>query len=447
MMKKYYTFSKELNIYIYGVNQYSKNVKTKLQEVGLSVGAFIDRRARELQDIDGVPVISPQTDVLSKIKRDSCCVIIMLQNALQHDGIAEELFLKGIEKIIFVPMKRKYNIQIMYEMIEVYNSILLEPYSCFQEIPYYRELLNEEATIEKETEYIIKRVPADILYSNPVSNLKNDPNILKYADAPIMSYKPYYDMLEYFEGGEREGDLEEYLKDYGVNSCNYKHAFSNEMIILQRYELYKIWNEHFQQGMDFFCASAPAVCWNEKGYFNLLEGQHRSLFLVKKGIYFVPVRIHKSDLAKWESEINKVGSNDISLIETAIFIQKNLPRKLVFGERILCSNICGGYFETLYRKMGALEVATFLPSEGGLSKQLDWLDKYSFVSFVGNGDQIAKEIKQILLKFKDIPIKGLLFSMSSEEVKELDDTIQRKLTRISKIFLDSQMLGIYLLKR
>lgn len=54
-----------------------------------------------------------------------------------------------------------------------------------------------------------------------------------------------------------------------------------------------------KNGMKFFVQHPAVGAWNENGFFNLLDGHHRSSFLYNAGYRYIPVQITKEDYKKW----------------------------------------------------------------------------------------------------------------------------------------------------
>lgn len=490
----YYNWNNKLKVAIYGINSYSQMLAARLHEMNFSVCAYIDRRAKEVRSIDGVPVYDMQ-DAFFETVDDNVCTVIMLQNAMQHDEIANELFQKGIHKIIFVPMGLQYNEQYASLLREIYNSILIGDFESINAVPYYDSLIQsfrkkwDNIICEETRNFLIVRVMADIVYTNPREAVKGRENLMQYADMPLIAYRPYNEMFTYYWGGVQDGDITEYLNDYGVNSCTYTHTFTDNKIILQREQLYELWNEHFQNGIDFFISSAPLAKWNQNGYFNLLEGQHRTLFLLKKGVYYLPIRITRADWDKWRNERvfcrmedtrkkliltipiqnpyfqNNVFYNKISLIESMLLIQQNLSKELYFEKTVLSCDTLLGYYGFNLRRMGASEVTVYVDDSKkaaveylsdlyGLKtvnfcSSIDWKEIYRFALILIVGTtEILKQIKYNVLKhFKDTEINAVLMSLTEMELNTVSEDVKSGLIKISKVFLETEMVGIYLLRK
>ena len=490
---KTYVLDLNLEIVLYGFNRYSLELMRKLKEYSYKEISFIDRRANELRCSEEIQVYTVE-NISQYVDVNHACVIIMLQNALQHDAIAANLYKLGFEKIIFVPMQQKYNIGIANKFRCLYNLLLLGEISDVKEIPFYNALFLEDKKakleiLDQSKNYLIVRAICDIVYTNPVSAVGGKRNLLKYADIPLSAYKPYNELFMYLQG--EGGELEEYLQDYGVNSCNYTNSYVNNDIIVQREKLYEVWNEHFQEGLEFFVSSAPLAEWNKNGYFNLLEGQHRTLFLLKKGVYYLPIRISRVDWEKWQNtkrvrQLNNIINtsvlgispvqnpyfqessfyNKVSIINSMLNIQQKIARDLYYGKKILAIDEMLGYYGINLCRMGAKSVTLYAENFSqeeiiqslidlyglekiSIEKQINWeeINQFSFISVIGENN-IIKAIKNELLHlFSKIEVKTVLISMTKGEYELVDGELKQRLTIISRVFLEGEMIDIYLLNR
>lgn len=481
---QYWNWNKQIDIVLYGVNRYSQQLADTFCDNGYQVLAYLDRRADELVKVNGIDVYDMES---FSYKGKEICVIIMLQNAMQHDEIAQELFKKGVEKIVFVPMSFKYKGKYTGDIIKAYNNIIQGNFEEI-EIPYYKTLIQDsnmrprEKFYTEDKNYVTILVSADILYT---AIIEPEP----YADVPLSAFKPYDQMFKYFLP-DGAGDIKEYLEKFGVNSCNYTNSFTNDRIILQREQLYEIWNEHFQEGIDFFVSSAPGARWNSSGYFNLMEGQHRSLFLLKKGIYYLPVQISKDDYEKWKNNdwLEKLNLDDklvdiecpiqnpyfhnqsfynkISVIESMLQIQQNLSASIYKNKKLLSMDSMYGYYGFHLRRMGGKSVTLLVKNDKERNIAESLLDLYrlhdvdiqsdsqtvefnrfSFVLLIGSNDEISHHKYTLLNSFEKLEIEAVLFSLTDAEKESVDELVKERMIYVSKVFLKDRMTEIFLLRR
>ena len=313
----------------------------------------------------------------------------------------------------------------------------------------------------------------DMIYTNPIEYTKGRRNLEIYADVPLISYLPYYNMFDYFSGTE-EGSIEEYLQDYGINSCNYNHTHTNESIIVQRAELYEIWNAHFQNGIQFFMSSAPLAKLNSKGYFNLLEGQHRSLFLVRKGIYQLPIRISQEDLSIFlgrKKRIEEILSKNLgfenkclkfkySIMESMLQIQRNLDKKYYQDVNIYCIDHFYGYYAFKFWQMGAGKVTAGVndEEEKNLVNKINDIYENNKIEIELIEENRIKDFSFIFIICDDYKLKyrilknakerkntTVLVDFSLTEIEDVKDIFEKH-NIISKVFSGSTMKNIYLIQ-
>lgn len=295
-----YAFNKTLPLLLYGINQYSELLLEKLQASHFNVQGFIDKRAVELGHNYNNSRVLGLEDV--KLCKD-VCVIITLMNALNHEVVAMQLNQLNVSKILFLPMNSIYSAYTK-KMCEQYNRIV---YSYdFSEVilPFYDEFRNENIqnsytrVIQLTDNIYTVYVPFNMVYTAFKENKK-------YSDKPILMFKPYRLLFDYLFNNTKNIDL--YLQEYGTNSCNYTNSYTNDDILKQRKQIFNVWERHFYFSDGYFEAGAPIVKWNDKGnYFNLTEGQHRILYLILKGCFFVPVQMDKCDFIKSINVIHEI---------------------------------------------------------------------------------------------------------------------------------------------
>lgn len=72
-----------------------------MRRAGYHVARFFDRRYQELNEKHSIPVYALEDNPYEALKKDEFCVIILLQNAMQHGAVAKALFNQGYRKILF----------------------------------------------------------------------------------------------------------------------------------------------------------------------------------------------------------------------------------------------------------------------------------------------------------------------------------------------------------
>ena len=429
-----YELNQTNDIYLYGINSYAKGQLEMLDKAGYNVKALIDQRAGEAEEYCGCSVVNKAVFLEVNQNNSNAVVVIMLQNAMQHDNLALEFMKNGISKVLFVPMNglvhRKYAAKLRHD----YNRFLFGQYGLLQDLLCVQDVLYEKkwgdlgTLIQRDEDMLTAWVPVELLYTNPLEAVKGKKAQEEYSDIPIGAYKPYVDMIRYIEHGE--GDMQQYLKEYGVNSCGYRNLFDDKTVLLQRKRLLDIYHTELNYGMDFFISSAPLVKWNDRGFFNLMEGQHRSIWLMLNGIRRIPVRMDNEDYSKWgnESSASKLYSylldeavecltapfsnpflrgfpaNDEMLVEKKLLtIQEYLGVKMLKGKRILDISPYQGYFGRNAVRMGAQNVTILEIAHKELIELLNASASMEDIEVVSAQNQITKDV-DIIFAFGKVEI-------------------------------------------
>ncbi len=440
-VKSTFSFSKDLQVILYGANVCAERLSRLLFDAGYRVAAVLDRRYAELESACSAPVYGLEDHPFMALDKAGLCVVITLQNAMQHEPIALELLRQGFHKILFVPMKSRLEEQTAQTLRFQYNLLLAGEFQMLKEVPVIEEAVirpeidTGRAVIREEGGLKIIWCPAELLYTNP-PRLCAEPAIRRYANVPLHSYYPYVSLFEYLRG-MRSG-VQQYLDEYGVNSCKYKTPLTNTEVVLQRKRLLEIYKDALNRGMDFFISSAPPAEWNAQyKVFNLLEGQHRSLFLAMEGFRYIPIRVSQRDFEEWNRPCPDAGfpnwtdnseesphvlhpryhwinensdRNDLLQLES---IQEYLGgagsdcQGMLEGRAVLdLSGTCGYYARNALR-MRAERAVLYAPEGKGTAQIIHALEGFKGLLTVDNWSEAAKEAYHVLFAMSalmDLPL-------------------------------------------
>ena len=133
-------------------------------------------------------------------------------------------------------------------------------------------------------------MPIELLYTKSIQQEETTDcreetkrDILAESNVPLIAVKDVNAFFELFTSGV--GDATRYFENYAALGRRDVAACIDD-----RVKTYGIWKEELRKGMEYFQDAAAMVEWNVKGYFNVIDGVHRSLFLYHTGIYSIPVR-------------------------------------------------------------------------------------------------------------------------------------------------------------
>ena len=267
-------------IYLYGCNYRSEVVFSKLKDSGVRVTAFVDRSKK------GANIINPQ-ELEFVDDKDNVCIYICMQNAMQHEIVADMLFRMGFHYIIFLPVSSKYNMQ-AYKMVELWNKIYEEGIDFVIDIPRYENLIN----IDREKKNNIIYAPMELIFTE-----KNIPNeYVKWQNKHISLYEPYNQLYRYiYEGRELP---KEYLQE------NFDlHGKKKQSTIRDRIILYEGLSSRMNNDSLYYHVMTCPVKVSESGVFNLKDGHHRANLAFHLGKDFLPVRVRDGEVNyRWLNE-------------------------------------------------------------------------------------------------------------------------------------------------
>lgn len=315
-MKDTFRINKNSRIYLYGAASIGKIVYSNLINAGYSVEKFIDKRAEEISEFIGVPVIL--TEQLSNGELDDAVVIISVKNVFEHKNIIDIFIRRGYSKLIYMPdgvlnghaTENDKKIEKMYNGILSGNIIEME-LPVTKEVPLY---IPEDCAVALDRgDTCIVRVPWQLIYTYK-RNSNNSAD--RWTEVNCMQYFPHIELFTYFMNGC--GECESYMEfccEAAIKTGDVKITEAwKENVIKNRYDVYNNMNMKYELDKDFFVRSAPKAEWNDKGYFNLISGKHRTSFLLSKGNRYINVEISKEDYKKWmkyyDFDIEKIHNDN-----------------------------------------------------------------------------------------------------------------------------------------
>lgn len=286
-LKEKYVVTQEDEIVMYGYNEYCRRQADRLIQGGYNVVGIIDINPQNIGEYKGIPIGCSIEDLTISEKT---CIFIMLQNGMLHWNIAFDIYKHGVNRVVFLPMKTGfYSNDVQSDFIIQYNYMVDGMYS-FMHVPY---LCDEMFTQVNERKwYIAKQLCCGEYIIWVSTNLIRTTlqETEKYRDIPIADFIPYVNLFSYLSGNEV--DITEYIKIYGKAPFPETSEEAYSYVLNKRRGLYDFFEDKFTSGnMDYFTVAAPKAVWNENGYWNLCEGQHRCVYLIIKGMKKIPVRI------------------------------------------------------------------------------------------------------------------------------------------------------------
>lgn len=294
-------FDKKVPVVIYGAGELGGIAAQRLISNSYNVMFFLDKSKSGTENVTGKKIYRMGTEGYC-CERGDCVVIVCLADGMQHKAVALRLWKEGYRYIVCLPMNFAVSSIKKTELTKRYNEILegqiLKKYKIenFELLMSY-DLDCYDAVIDKDCDLYIAWVREEILYTEWLYLWKGDREKVRTTtdaqDVNIAAYEGGQSLFRYLCGAE--DDCEKYWKVSRAERTQQE----KEEIIEKRERLLRIYEREYCQGLDFFIAGAPKVVWNEKGYWNLHGGHHRTSFLQQRGHVLFPVRMEKEEFDIW----------------------------------------------------------------------------------------------------------------------------------------------------
>lgn len=274
----------------YSLFHRTENIFKHIHEAGMEVEAVVDKNAMHL------PIKATTYEDLKRNlsgKKEEYVFILNFSDANMHVKLADELYQDGFKNIIFLPFDEKYSDAKAQVVRRYFNQILYGKVSGEERLPSYEELLDKDEydVIKDYGDYVSFWAPITMLHCAEISIERDvDPNyrVSVYSEVAVEENKFYSELWDYFYKGGK------YPKGYVVNSLMGR---DEETFLNNRKELFRKMEFKLKYDWDYFLDSPILVSWNvAKGFFTVLDGLHRTFFLMKKGYDKIPVICNKKHL-------------------------------------------------------------------------------------------------------------------------------------------------------
>ncbi|MCM1258665.1 MAG: hypothetical protein NC307_12525 [Roseburia sp.] len=312
-----FDIEKDSEIYFYGYSQFDlvKDKYSSMLAEGYKIIGFIDKRAYDVRKI--VSCWSPEEFFRIHRNNQDIVIVFLLQNGLQHEKIAENFIEEGYKKILFLPSDMETEAK--RKMYGIYNAFLEGEYKNLCGIPEANEVLRESTVCRQISnvgeKWITCFVPVELLFSYGENQL--------YGNENIRFCIPYRELYDYLYG--KSETCFRYL--------DYMEKNNGEEFLRDRRKLFLSFEYERNLGMDYFVETAAFVKWNDKGYFNIIDGHHRAAYLAYRGYVQIPVRMEKKDFSSWENGEQVAERNDLSDLPCPIPLPRFWNRKCNFEPR------------------------------------------------------------------------------------------------------------------
>ena len=285
---------KDSKVVFYGYSQFD-TVQFKYQEMyslGYQVIGYLDQRAEEIAPYINVSCWTKEDFPYSQKERKDVVVILLLQNGRLHEGIAEGLHSYGFEKLLFIP--EKIDTLQKKQMVQKYNSFIRSEYTGLTNIPEWDDIFGNSCRennefLRYEEQNCTVYVPVELLFTYELED---------GGEENICFAKDYQELFSVLEG--KTFVCDNYFEFMGADT-----ELKKEKLLSDRYSLYCMWEYYRQHDMEYFIEAAAIVSWNPKGYFTIIDGHHRVMYLMNKGYKKIPVSMTNENYSRWCNHIQK----------------------------------------------------------------------------------------------------------------------------------------------
>ena len=107
----YFNIEKETPLVIYGLGDIGKQKCRALVDAGYQVISIIDREAEKIQSFCNISVLTIESFCQEFHNRKEIFIIVCLNNGMQHEVVARNLYIHGYDRILKTAkhQKNKYS--------------------------------------------------------------------------------------------------------------------------------------------------------------------------------------------------------------------------------------------------------------------------------------------------------------------------------------------------
>ena len=313
-MEDFFVFNRQTPIWIYGCGEIGRRLSDNLREAGFIVNGFIDRDASFFDDYHGLKTLLPN-EISEKTSPDDIIVLTFL-SLHTHETVAKKLALMGRRKLVWLyrdtpSFPNTYNI--FNDLIQGKGN---EEFSFPSTKNANFTTSNSTTYCDSRGDFVIADVPVQLimgLFFVRMSCHKTKENDLLKEESvylPISISNNLTVLYDYLVNGKLNKNE---LNDYTTQMQTYLNwNGSAESLMADRKSLFEMYAQEFRErGVTFFRSSAPMAKYDvRKGLFYLLDGRHRSTFLVCMKQTLIPLRISSKDYSLWVNSFDSKRVED-----------------------------------------------------------------------------------------------------------------------------------------
>ena len=186
-----FAVNQSMEYIIYGAGGNCYHIKDLLQKARYSVTAILDKRAEEINDIEGIPVYSLERFSLMDEEKKNSIVIVSLKNVFAHINVVRELLQSGYRNIIYKPFP-----SLQGERDEEWDSINY----AYEAIVEEKDCSRHEHLMIFKDELIMEKSEGKVMCWIPVELVCNYNNEDAFKLLPMASFYPILNIYQYLLG-------------------------------------------------------------------------------------------------------------------------------------------------------------------------------------------------------------------------------------------------------
>lgn len=300
--------NQKMGYIIYGAGGNCRHIKNLLQKAKYPVIAILDKRAKEIKDIEGIPVYTLEQFSSMDVEKGNSIIIISIKNVFAHINIARELLAIGYGNIIYKPFpilqgecdEEWDSINYAYEAVveeEDLSDLKGRLIACSR----YDHLMvfKDELIIEESKEKVTCWIPIEL-----VCNYDRED---AFKLLPMAAYYPLLNLYQYLLGSAFTYDWEEIRNDFFLYAVDWVERSNNEFsdslknsMLNSRINIFAEMQKKADIDKNFFIRNAVCVKRIDSMRFYLTaSGRNRVSFLAAKGYRFIPAYMSREDYACW----------------------------------------------------------------------------------------------------------------------------------------------------
>lgn len=303
-----FIISRNMRYVIYGAGGNCYHIKRLFENAGFGIEAILDKRAEEIQEIEGTPVHTLEQFASMGGVKGSCVIIISIKNVFGHIDIARKLLEQGYHNIIYKPLPVLHgahdeewdSINDAYEMIVEKGDLAnLVERGIFCSRRGHMVEFKDELMVEEDGSHVLCWIPLEL-----VCNYDRDD---AFGLLPMGAYYPLTDLYRYLFGYEMADEWKEIQENYFLYSADWVERSGNQFsgslkksMVSARVDVFGAMQKKADIDKEFFSRNAVSVKCKDKIRFYLSSsGRNRVSFLAARGSRFIPVHMSREDYAHW----------------------------------------------------------------------------------------------------------------------------------------------------